>query len=295
MDDEQFQSVLADVAAGSTPTAACQLVLSTTSHMMTYLSEHPKGMHFQAALLQAEGDARIAKSDRMLEKLSDRVGDGFVTTPAVARIETDQINKLRTEGFNLRERAARQLSQLHEAEQKRISEANAPPEPVKQLTSWADADTVQQAIAPPQARPIQPSPPVLQANVPAVQHQTLTPAHEAPPAYTQAPRPQAAPQPEPEQQSNATAANDVLAMVSAELAALEAVTPRVHETVDLTAPSNAGGMNFDAAAAMGFAQPTTTKSSDSSAPAGAPKKNEAPAPRANPHARIVLGEGRDII
>ena len=142
MDDTQFQSVLSDVAAGSTQTDACQKVLSTSAHLMKFLTEHPDGMVYQAALWQAEGDARIERSDRMLQKLSDRVGDGFVTTPAVARIETDQINRLRSEGFRLRERGLKLLLVLHSAEQERIAALNAPP-PMRRSSSWADTDKVQ--------------------------------------------------------------------------------------------------------------------------------------------------------
>lgn len=183
MDDIQFQSVLADVAAGCTPTDACLKVLSTSAHLMKYLSEHPDGMVYQAALLQSEGDARISKSDRMLEKLSERVGEGFVTTPAVARIETDQINKLRTEGFNMRERATRQLAQLHKAERQRVADEREARVPKPSGRSWLDGDVPTTPVS----LPSPPSP----AQAPARQvEQAVTPESWPEPVQAHTPTPE---------------------------------------------------------------------------------------------------------
>ncbi|MEH6714294.1 hypothetical protein [Parasphingorhabdus flavimaris] len=227
MDDTQFQSVLADVAAGSTPTDACQKVLSTSAHLMKFLTEHPDGMVYQAALWQAEGDARIERSDRMLQKLSDRVGDGFVTTPAMARIETDQINKLRTEGFNMRERAARQLSQLHKAEQERVLSLSAPAAEVKQPTSWADAEPVQ-------------------AMVPVLRRQTMKQVSEPAQYYAGA---KATP---PRRQAP-------FPLAAAELEILNDVT---QESLDSLTQATSLSMNYAKVEAAGFAVPPIVSKTD---------------------------------
>ncbi len=250
MDDTQFQSVLSDVAAGSTPTDACLNVLSTSAHLMIYLAKLPDGMLYQAALWQAEGDARIAKSDRMLEILSDRVGEGFVTTPAVARIETNQINKLRTEGFNMRERAARQLSKLHKAEQERVAALSAPVVEVKQPTSWADAEPVQ-------------------AIVPVLRRPPMKPVSELAQDYAGA---KASP---PRQHAPIT-------LVAEEVELLSDVTP---ESLDFLSQTPSLSMNY--AKAAGFAEPPTVSTPAALSPS-IMTKTDAPPVRQNPHARLRL-------
>ncbi len=134
MNQQKFDVALAHVSNGMNLTRACIEALTTITHMMTWLSQHPNGKVFHAALLQAEGDARITRSDFLHSQMIQRINDGLVRTPQIAAVEQTEITRLRKEGQALRVRAEKMLPKA-EAENFRAG------------TSWADQKTDQHRLA----------------------------------------------------------------------------------------------------------------------------------------------------
>ncbi|MEE9434008.1 MAG: hypothetical protein V3V15_07185 [Sphingorhabdus sp.] len=125
MDQQKFDTVIAQITTGMTPTRACLEAITTIVHLMNWLDQHPNGKTLHAAMLQAEGDARIEKSDQLHNAMITRINDGLVRTPQIASVEQTEITRLRKEGFMLRARAEKMLPKL-------------PVEKQRSGTSWLD-------------------------------------------------------------------------------------------------------------------------------------------------------------
>ncbi len=125
MNQQKFDVALAHVANGMTLTRACIDAMTTISHMMTWLSQHPNGKALHAALLHAEGDARITSADSLHSQMIQRINDGLVRTPQIAAVEQAEIARLRKEGQALRVRAEKMLPR-------------AKAEKLRAGTSWVD-------------------------------------------------------------------------------------------------------------------------------------------------------------
>lgn len=133
MDQQKFDVTLAHVSNGMTLTRACIEALTTITHMIIWLSQHPNGKALHAALLQAEGDARTIRSDYLHDQMTKRINDGLVRTPQIAAVEQAEIARLRKEGQSLRVRAEKMLSKVEIRKQ-------------RMQTSWADPQLPQNFV-----------------------------------------------------------------------------------------------------------------------------------------------------